>query len=191
MGRIIVEQIVSADGYATGPDGGIDFFGSTGELQDPQMEDEQMRMLAPVRAIVLGRITYGMFEAYWPDTSPKVERVAAPINTLPKYVVSSTLAAAPWGTRGDSARILRGDGVASLQALRRQVDGDIIVWGSLTLTDALLRAGAVDLLRLRTLPVLVGTGRPFAPADLGQRALALEACRTFDSGAQVLTYRFA
>ncbi|WP_202841469.1 dihydrofolate reductase family protein [Luteimonas saliphila] len=191
MGRIIVEQIVSADGYAAEPDGGIGFFGSSGELRDPEMEDEQMRMLDPVEAIVLGRITYGMFEAYWPGTSPEAERVAAPINALPKYVVSSTLATASWGTRGDSARILRGDGVAALQSLRRGIDGDIIVWGSLTLTDALLRAGAVDRLRLRVLPVLIGAGRSFAPADLGQRALALEAARTFGSGAQLLAYRFA
>ncbi|MDH5833278.1 dihydrofolate reductase family protein [Luteimonas kalidii] len=191
MGRIIVEQIVSADGYAAGPDGGIGFFGSSGDLADPEMEDEQMRMLDTVGAIVLGRTTYAMFEAYWPDTSPQAERVATPINALPKYVVSSTLTSAPWGSRGDQARILQGDGVASLRALRNHSAGDLIVWGSLTLTDALLRAGEVDVLRLRMLPVLIGAGRSFAPPDLGQRPLILDRARTFACGAQLLVWRFA
>ena len=188
MGRIIVEQIVSADGYAAEADGGIGFFGSSGELRDPDMEEEQMRMMTSVGAIAFGRTTYRMFEAYWPGMSPRVERVAAPINALPKYVVSSTLATAPWGA-GDAAAILRGDGVAAMRALRTRVDGDIIIWGSLTLADALLRAGEADLLRLRVLPVLIGRGRSFAPADLGQRRLALEAARPFPSGAVLLAYR--
>ena len=188
MGRIIVEQIVSADGYAAEADGGIGFFGSSGELRDPEMESEQMRMMASAGAIAFGRATYRMFEAYWPGMSPRVERVAAPINALPKFVVSSTLAAAPWGA-DDAAQVLRGDGVAAMRALRARVDGDIIVWGSLTLADALLRAGEVDLLRLRVLPVLIGRGRGFAPADLGQRRLALDTARPFPSGAVLLAYR--
>ena len=189
MGRIIVEQIVSADGYAEDGDGGIGFFESTAALADPEMEAEQLRMLAPVGAIVLGRKTYRMFEAYWPDMSAEVERVAAPINALPKFVVSSTLASAPWGTQGASAEVLHGDGVASLRALRERIEGDLVVWGSLDLADVLLRAGEVDLLRLRVLPVLLGAGRRFTPAGLGLRRMQLETARPFPSGATLLAYR--
>lgn len=191
MGRIIVEQIVSADGFAAETDGGIGFFAAAAELTTPEVEDEQLRMLETVDAIVLGRTTYAMFEAYWPDVSPQVERVAAPINALPKYVVSSTLSQAPWGRGGDHAHVLRGDAVASVCALRGRGAGDLIVWGSLTLTDALLRAGAVDLLRLRVVPVLIGAGRPFVPADLGQRGLVLDSLHRFASGAQLVAWRFA
>lgn len=189
MGQLIVEQIVSADGHAEDGDGGIGFFESTRALLDQEMEAEQLRMMASVGAIVLGRNTYRMFEAYWPETSPEVERVAAPINALPKFVVSSTLASAPWGTQGAAADVLRGDGVASVRALRGRIEGDVIVWGSLALADALLRAGEVDLLRLRVLPVLLGAGRRFTPPGLGMRRMQLEAARPFPSGAALLAYR--
>lgn len=81
--------------------------------------------------------------------------------------------------------------MASVCAMRERGAGDLIVWGSLTLTDALLRAGAVDLLRLRVVPVLIGAGRPFVPADLGQRGLVLDSLHRFASGAQLVAWRFA
>jgi dihydrofolate reductase len=189
MGRIIVEQIVSADGYAAGPDGGIGFFENARSVNDA--DQEQLRLLESVRAIVLGRRTYDMFVAYWPDMDPAQEPVAAPINATPKYVVSNTRKTAPWGEREDTACVLRGDGVESLRGLRTRVDGDIIVWGSLTLADALLRAGEVDVLRLRIVPVLIGAGRSFAPSDLGQRALVLQRSASYPSGVVVLQYGFA
>lgn len=188
MGNLIVEQIVSADGYASGPDGGINFFSAAGDFRD--CEPEQLRMLAGVGAILFGRTTYAMFADYWPKADPAQFRVAAPINALPKFVVSNTLASAPWGER-DQAEVLRGDGVAAARALRGRIDGDIVVWGSLTLADALLRADEVDVLRLRTVPVLIGRGRSFVPGDLAQRRLSLDRATAFDSGHVVTQYRVA
>lgn len=187
MGKLIVEQIVSADGYAAEPDGGIDYFSAAGDFRD--CEPEQLRMLANTRAILFGRTTYGMFADYWPKADPAEFQVTTLINTLPKYVVSNTLESAPWGDAGDRAEVLRGDGVEATRVLRKRIDGDIIVWGSLTLGDALLRAAEVDVLRLRIVPVLIGAGRSFSPHDLGQRALAFEQVQTFPSGHVVLQYR--
>ena len=187
MGTLIVEQIVTVDGYAAEPDGGIGFFGSSRRLQ--AMEDEQMQMMASVGAIVFGRVTYGMFAAYWPQTTPDVERIAGPINALPKFVVSSTLDTAPWGPEAGIG-IVRGDGVNAMRALRGRIDGDIIVWGSLTLSDALLRAGEVDVLRLRVVPVLLGAGRSFAPVGIRRRSLKLDKARSFETGNMVLQYSF-
>lgn len=187
MGRLIVEQIISADGYAADPDGGIGFFENASGLND--VDQEQLRLLASVRAIVLGRRTFGMFAEYWPHADPVKEPVAVPINATPKYVVSNSLEAAPWG-HGSAADVLRGDGVASVQALRRRVDGDIMIWGSLTLSDALMRAREVDVLRLRILPKLIGGGRSFTPPDLGYRTLVLENAASYDGGFVVLQYGF-
>ena len=188
MGRLIVEQIVSADGYAAEPDGGIGFFQNARGIND--VDEQQIRLLASVRTIVLGRRTYGMFASYWPDADPAQEPVAAPINATPKYVVSNTLDAAPWGSNGDAAEVLRGDGAESVRNLRRRIDGDMIVWGSLTLADALLRAGEVDVLRLRVVPKLIGSGRSFAPSDLGHRTLILEDAASYAGGVVVLQYGF-
>ncbi|UNK48689.1 dihydrofolate reductase family protein [Lysobacter sp. S4-A87] len=185
MGRLIIEQIISADGFAAETDGGIGFFIDARAVNE--VDPGQLQLLEGAGAIVLGRTTYRMFADYWPDADPVEEPVAVPINTLPKYVVSNTLDAAPWGTR-DSATVLRGDGVASVRALRARVDGDLIIWGSLTLCDALLLAGEVDLLRLRMVPVLIGAGRSFAPPDLGRRPLALQSMQEFQQGLVVLEY---
>lgn len=188
MGKIIVEQIVSADGYAEDVDGGIDFFVNANWINE--VDTGQRQMLSGVAAIVFGAKTYRMFAGYWPSADPAAEPVAIPIRELPKFVVSSTLEAAPWGS-DEAAEILRGDGVAAVRGLRRRFTGNLIVWGSLSLCDALLRAGEVDVLRLRVLPLLLGHGRSFAPPDLGLRRLSLAAARSLERGLVVLEYHLA
>lgn len=188
MGNVIVEQIVSADGYAEDADGSIDFFVNANWINE--VDGEQLRLLSSVEAIVFGAKTYGMFAGYWPSADPAAEPVAVPIRELPKFVVSSRLESAPWGPK-DSVEILRGDGVAAVRGLRQRFAGNMIIWGSLTLSDALLRAGEVDVLRLRILPVLLGGGRSFAPPDLGLRQMSLATARSFAGGLVVLEYNLA
>ncbi|MFT4102429.1 MAG: dihydrofolate reductase family protein [Burkholderiaceae bacterium] len=182
---MIVEQIVSLDGYAEDAQGGIGFFVDANWINEA--DTEQLRMLSGVAAIVLGARTYRMFADYWPSADPATEPVAAPIRERPKFVVSSTLASAPWGP-DDSAEILGGDGVAAVRGLRDRFAGDLIVWGSLQLSDALLRANEVDVLRLRVVPLLLGRGRSFAPPDLGLRPLSLASAQSFARGLVVLEY---
>jgi dihydrofolate reductase len=185
MGRLTVEQIVSVDGYAAEPDGGMRFVevASAGNPND----DDQLAFLQGVDAILLGANTYRMFAGYWPTADPAVEIVAERINQLPKFVVSNTLTDAPWGD-ADSIEILRGDATDSVAALKDRYD-HLILWGSLTLADALFEAGLVDTLRLRVVPALIGEGRSFTPAKLGQRRLELERAVPMDSGHVGLTYR--
>lgn len=184
MGKVIVEQIVSLDGYAEDAEGGIGFFANADWIN--QADTDQLQMLSSVDAIVFGAKTYRMFADYWPTADPVAEPVAVPISRLPKFVVSSTLESAPWGA-GDSVEILRGDGVAAVRGLRQRFGGDLIVWGSLSLSDALLRAGEVDVLRLRMLPVLLGGGRSFVPPGLDPRPLSLRH-GAFAGGVVVLEY---
>src|SRR5690606_31360638 len=87
-----------------------------------------------------------------------------------------------------SIEILRGEGVAAVRSLRQRIGGNLIVWGGLTLTDALFRAGEVDLLRLRVVPVLLGRGRSIAPEDLGLCRLSLTTAQAFSGGLVVLEY---
>lgn len=185
MGKIIVEQIVSVDGYAAEEDGGIGFFYPASDFSGT--EPEQMRMMATVGAIVFGAATYRMFADYWPKADATVERVAGPINSLPKFVVSSTLETAPWGEYPE-VEIIHTDGVQALRGLRTRIAGDLILWGSLTLCDALLRAGEVDVLRLRVVPVLIGRGRSFTPGDLGERRMTLVNAQPLAGGIAVLEY---
>ncbi len=162
MGRIIVEQIITADGFVQDADGGMGFMDAA---PIDSTDSDQLALLDHVGAIVLGRKTYEMFVEYWPAVDPAIEPVAEPINTLPKHVVSNTIDGAPWGEH-DAAVVESGDPVAVLERLRSETDGDLLVWGSLQLTDALFRAGLVDVLRLRHIPSLIGAGRGPTPTDL-------------------------
>src|SRR3954451_15501815 len=110
MGKLLVQQIVSMDGFAAAPDGGLEFF---------------------------GRVTYQMFNNYWPTADPEQESVAGPINRLRKYVVSSTLSKAPWGDDGE-AMVIAGD-AGEIRSRVEGEPGDVIVWGSLQLTGLLFR----------------------------------------------------
>lgn len=178
MGRVIVEQIVSADGCTARTDGDISWFGYA---DFSETEDDQLQMLTGVEAIVLGAATYRMFAAYWPGADESVERIAGPINALPKHIVSTTLKEAPWGPFAP-AIVERGDGAQIVAELSRRYTGDLVVWGSLTLTDALFAAGLVDVLRLRIVPVLIGAGRPLAPAVRGDTTLELASVLSFPHG---------
>lgn len=185
MGRLIVEQLVSADGYAADDDGGMRFLRQP-DLLDADINAEQLGLLDGVDAIVFGATTYRMFAEYWPAASVDDEPVAVPINQLPKHVVSNTLDRAPWAD--GEITVERGDGVESVRALTQRYAGDLIVWGSLTLTDSLFAAGAVDVLRLRVLPRLLGSGRGVAPAGIPLTGLALTSTRTHPGGQVTLQY---
>ena len=183
MGRLTVEQIVSVDGYAADANGDIAFFEAVDEVDSN--DEDQLAFLEGVDAILLGANTYRMFAGYWPNADPAEERVAEPIARLPKYVVSNTLEAAPWGD--SEIEILRGDGASAARSLKERHD-HVIVWGSLTLADALFEAGLVDQLRLRLVPVLIGAGRSFTPARLGERRLTLRHTVPHASGHVTLAY---
>lgn len=185
MGRLIVEQIVTADGFASDSDGGMKFIPET-YTHDAGVDTEQLEMLSHVDAIVLGATTYRMFAGYWPTVSIDTDPVAEPINRLPKHVVSNTLDRAPWGD--GEIEVARGDGVDSVGALLKRYPGDVIVWGSLTLTDALFAAGLVDVLRLRVVPRLIGSGRGITPAGLAMTDLDLTATHTHPGGQVTLQY---
>lgn len=185
MGTLTVEQIVSADGFAADAHGGLDFTDVVPFGDESSTDSPQMRWLGTVDAILLGRRTYEQFASYWPTVDPSVDATAGPMAALPKHVVSATLERAPWGA-GD-AEVLRDGPLAAALAMRERYRSTV-AWGSLQLTDALLRAGLVDTLRLRVVPALLGAGRSVAPADLGARALQLRDVERHETGHLTVTY---
>lgn len=185
MGQLIIEQIVSADGFAAGPDGELDFMSIPADFDST--DAGQLRMLESVDAILLGRTTYSMFEDYWPRQTSADEAVADFINSTPKHVVSNTLRRAPWGDFS-SATVESGEPRDSVRRLKHRYRGDIILWGSLTLAGALLQAELVDRVRLRIVPVLIGEGRTATPGLRHPRTLRLREVDAFESGHVTLDY---
>lgn len=183
MGRLVVEQMVSADGFAAEADGGLGFHEAAAGAE---VDADQLELLERADAILLGRRTYELFAAFWPFATVADAPVAEPIGRLPKHVVSNSLDRAPWGD-GEIA-VERGDGVEVARRLRDRYARDVIVWGSLTLTDALFAAGVVDVLRLRIVPRLLGGGRGFTPPLGASSALRLVGVRGYPGGQVTVEY---
>src|SRR5438876_1281731 len=156
MGRIVVTEFVSLDGVVEDPGGSEDFkYGgwsfefNRGEEGDRFKLDEAL----DAEALLLGRVTYEGFAAAWPSRD---DEFADKFNSMPKYVVSSTLADPEW----NNSTVVKGDVAKEVAKLRQERDGDIVVHGSARLVQTLLEHALVDELRLMVFPVVLGTGKP-------------------------------
>jgi dihydrofolate reductase len=137
-------------------------------------------------AMLLGRVTYQEWSQYWPTSTN--EPFASHINRVPKYVVSRTLVAAPWGPSG-SATLLRGSLAEAIVTLKQQPGKNIGVHGSPTLIESLLQAELVDELRLEIYPVVAGSGARLFHDGQATKHLQLVDSRITKSGVAILTYK--
>jgi dihydrofolate reductase len=185
MGKIIVQQVVSLDGYAADPDGGFSFFGAVADWTEP--DREQFGQLDEISHMVLGRATYSLFADFWPTDQSRDEIIADKLNALEKVVFSRSLEKAPWGDHPD-ARVVSGSAAQTLRRIADDAPGDVIVWGSLTLTDQLFPEGGVDRVQLRITPVVVGAGRRVFPEGFATGALRLVQSRTYSTGLLTVDY---
>ncbi|WP_297081980.1 dihydrofolate reductase family protein [uncultured Demequina sp.] len=186
MGRIVVEQHVTVDGFAAGPHGELDWVDSSVSEPGP-MTKQALEELKHADAILLGARTYRMFLSYWPTPAAKNDPLAEPINTLPRHVVSHVMTEAPWGSY-EPATVESGDVVNTAMKLRAKYENDIIVWGSLRLAGALMRAGQVSQLRLRVAPIVLGRGTHLWDADLVDQRLHLISATPLPTGQVTLIY---
>jgi dihydrofolate reductase len=157
MGRIVVTEFVTLDGVIEDPggsektaQGGWAFKFERGDEGDKYKFDELMA----ADVLLLGRVTYEGFAAAWPSYSDEVG-FAAKMNSMPKYVLSSTLEQGSW----ENSTVLRGDAAAEAAKLKAQVAGDILVEGSASLVYALQDADLVDEYRLMVFPTVLGSGK--------------------------------
>jgi len=186
MGDLIVQQFVSADGFAGDETGEFVLFDGSGPTDE--LDNETLARLENVEAIVLGATTYRMFASYWPTPDSDPEILAGRINELPKIVVSTTLTEAPWGEY-EPAMVVSDDAAEAVRRLKLDLPGDLIVWGSLTLTDVLFAAGLVDTVRIAVLPKVLGHGRSAFPAGLTDLDLRFVRSGSYDSGIVVIEYQ--
>jgi dihydrofolate reductase len=135
-------------------------------------------------AILLGRVTYEIFAAFWP-TAPKDDGFADRMNDIPKYVVSKTPETASWR----NAEIIGDDLVEAITDLKRAPGGDIFLYGSGELLNSLIARDVIDEYRIMVFPVLLGSGKRLFKDASDTSHLGLVETRTFESGVILLTYR--
>jgi dihydrofolate reductase len=189
MGKIVVTEFVSLDGVMEDPGGSEDFkYGgwsfvySRGDEGDKFKLDETMDS----DALLLGRVTYEGFAEAWPEREDDAG-FADKFNSMPKYVVSSTLTDPEW----TNSTVISGDLAQEIPKLRDAHDGDIVVHGSAQLVHALLDQGLVDELRLMVFPVVLGSGKRVFGDMSEKRPLSLKSSQAVGDGVAILVYERA
>src|SRR5438034_5978309 len=132
-------------------------------------------------ALLLGRVTYEGFAAAWPSREGEF---ADKFNTMPKYVVSSTLEEPEW----NNSTVLEGDVAEEVAKLRQEVDGDIVVHGSARLVQTLVEHDLVDEVRLMVFPVVLGTGKRLFDETRDKKPLRLVDSKVVGEGVAILIY---
>jgi dihydrofolate reductase len=182
MRRVVVQQFVTLDGYAAGPSGELDFVTETGAAADPTsgpFVEAQLAFIESLDTILLGAVTYRMFAAYWPEQTTETQAIADALNATPKIVFSSTLESAPWGS-WEPARVVSGSAAEEVRRLKAEPGKDMVVWGSLTLSDSLMREGLIDEYRLQVCPFVLGRGKRLFEDGLETQRLTLLETTTYD-----------
>jgi dihydrofolate reductase len=189
MGKIVATEFISLDGVIEDPGGSEDFVhgGWTFEIDRGDEGDKfKLDEVEEAEAQLLGRVTYEGFAAAWPEREGDADLggFAKKMNTMPKYVYSTTLESADW----QNTTILSGDFAEAIGKVKDEVDGDILVAGSAALVRGLIANDLLDELRLMVFPVTLGGGKRLFADDGRKVPLTLTDARTVGAGVQLLTY---
>ena len=185
MGTIVLNANVSLDGVIEDP-AGVEGFRLGGWFFEIDRGEDGNRFTLDealgAEALLLGRRSYEFFAATWPSRGGEL---ADRLNSLPKYVVSSTLADPGW----NNSTLLRGDVVTEVSKLKQELDGEIVVLASFQLARTLLEHDLVDELRVQVYPVVLGAGERLFGETSDKKPMRLLDTRTVGDGIAILTYR--
>jgi dihydrofolate reductase len=175
--KLVASEYVSIDGVMEEP----------GQWSFPFFNEEAAKFkhdeLFASDALLLGRVTYEGFAKAWP-TMEGTGDFGERMNGLPKYVVSTTLAAAEW----NNSRLIKDNVVEEIAQLKQQPGMDILLAGSGQLLQTLMQYDLVDEYRLMLHPIVLGSGKRLFPEGSERKKLQLIETKPFQSGIVILTY---
>ncbi len=188
MRKIVVSEFVSLDGVMEDPGGaeGYKHGGWTFKFSDPEGMKYKLDEVMSHDAMLLGRVTYEGFAKAWPSMTDDVG-FADKMNSMPKYVVSTTLTQLDW----NNSSLISGDVAEEVSRLKEQPGGDILVAGSRTLVQSLVAHDLIDEYRLMTFPIVLGSGKRLFGEASDATFLKLVRCRPLESGTLIHTYHRA
>jgi dihydrofolate reductase len=189
MGKIVITTNISLDGVVEDPDGQEGFrlggwFGQFGGKDLEAWAKVETKEALEADALLLGRQSDEWFATRWLSRSGEW---ADKLNSMPKFVVSSTLKDAKWS----NSTVIRGDVLSEVSRLKREIHGEILVYASYQLVHTLLEHDLVDELRLVIFPVVLGDGARLFGAMSGKRPLRLLEATTIGDGLTFVTYEVA
>jgi dihydrofolate reductase len=185
MGRIVVTEFVSLDGVMEDPGGAEDYAHGGWSFEfDRGEEGDRFKLDEAIDAdaLLLGRVTYEGFADAWPSREGEF---ADKFNSMPKYVVSSTLSDPEW----TNSTVLDADPVAEIAKLREDAEGDIVVHGSAQLAQTLIEHDLVDELRLMVFPIVLGSGKRLFGETSDKKRMRLADSKTVGDGVSIQIYQ--
>lgn len=189
MRRLIASEFVTLDGVMEAPGHDEHRDGRNAWALQYAAEEQQKYKVDEIfaaDALLLGRVTYQIFAAFWP-TAPSDEGFTDRMNSIPKYVVSSTLNEATW----NNSTLIRGNVAEQIPKLKQEPGKDILLHGSADLFNGLMRADLIDEYRIMVFPVVLGSGKRLFREGNDITHLRLVGSRTFSSGVTLHTYERA
>jgi dihydrofolate reductase len=184
MGKIVMSDNVTLDGVVQDPAGdeGFRVGGWVGLIKDrPEVGKLALDEALGAEALLLGRRSYEWLAARWPS---RTGELADRFNSMPKYVVSSTLEHPDW----NNSTVLKGDAVGAVTTLKQELGGDIVVPASFQLVRTLLEHDLVDELRLKIYPIALGAGERLFGETSDTKPMRLVDARTVEGDILALTY---
>lgn len=185
MRKLILQEWVTINGFAAGPNGEIDFF--TAPELSKGVDDDLLHFIDSIDLILLGANTYRMFADFWPEMTTDKEPVADKLNAKPKVVFSKSLDHASWG-KWEAARVVKDNAADEVRKLKQQSGKDMVVWGSISLAQSLIKAGIVDEYQFWMCPSVLGKGKPVFPEDVAPLNIKLLETKRYNSGLVFLRY---
>jgi dihydrofolate reductase len=186
MGTIVVTEFISLDGVVEAPGGedfkypGWSFAFDRGDDGNRFKLDETLA----ADALLIGRRTYESFAGAWPGREgPFAEK----FNSMPKYLVSSTITDPEW----NNTTVIAGDVVGEVAGLKERLDGEIQVPGSIELVQELIENDLVDEIHLMTFPVILGTGRRLFGETSDKQTWRLAEAKTVGEGIPITIFQRA
>ncbi len=185
MKRVIVSMMVSLDGFFAGPNGEIDW-----HVVDEEFNQYAIELLNTVDTILFGRVTYQLFESYWPAaaTNPPTSKsdlaIAHKINNITKIVFSNTLEKVVW----KNTRLVKEVIPEEIMKMKQQPGKGMVIFGSGSIVSTFTQLGLIDEYRIIVNPVVLGDGKPLFKDIKGRINLKLLKTKTFSSGNVLLVY---
>jgi dihydrofolate reductase len=183
MRKLVVSEWMSLDGV---------FDGDTMEswfmpFQSAGRAAHIKEVIEACDGLVLGRTTYEMLAPYWSAQKNDEQGPAAKLNSMAKYVVSSTLKKAEW----NNSTIIKDDVAKEIAKVKKESGRDLLILGSAALVQSLMGSGLIDEYRFLVQPIVAGTGKPFFKDGMVTPKLALLESKSFDKGVVALHYQTA
>ncbi len=185
MRKLILQEWLSLDGFTADQNGKLDFFTSS-EL-NKYSDYDVLKFMDNIDTLLLGRVTYELFADFWPNTTNDTEVIADKLNSTEKFIVSNSITKAPWG-KWPEAKIIKGDVANEIRNLKGRPGKNIVLWGSISLAQSLIKENLIDEYHLRICPTAIGAGKPLFPNVADYINLRLIECKKYDSGLILLHY---